>query len=146
MEPVPKHLGELIARDRIKLGLGQEDLAKKLNEIPEKPVNDYKKKPHVFYRSWIAKLEKGLLKRNLSDKMREFLQKALNGKENLYSTLPIGSKGSKIHAFEDPETDILPLIKEIAGKGKMKTLTFEQFLALHEAHSSLSKFVLSLFQ
>jgi hypothetical protein len=145
MEPI--HLGELVTKDRIRLNLNQADLSDKLNNASKKPINPYTKKSYRFNRSWLAKLETGNLTRGFSDDIRIFLKKNLEGDEKLYLTLPITIRDSKmVLRNKDKKIDILPLIKEIVNKGKMKTLTFEQLVALHNARSSLRTFNLDLFQ
>ena len=67
------YLGEIVRYDRVRLGLNQEDFSKRLQNGNNIPVDPHTKKPKLFCRTWVAKLEAGHLKRDLSDKLRMFL-------------------------------------------------------------------------
>lgn len=85
--------GELVQRDRERAGLSQEQFAAKLNEVPERdrPTDPYTKKPKVAMRGWIAKVEAGLLQRDLRIEVREWLARTLKSDVEVYRTLPLNA-------------------------------------------------------
>ncbi len=89
--------GELVQRDRERAGLSQEQFAAKLNEVPERdrPTDPYTKKPKAAMRGWIAKVEAGLLQRDLRLEVREWLARALKGDVEIYRTLPLNAAPQK---------------------------------------------------
>lgn len=89
--------GELVQRDRERAGLSQEQFAAKLNEVPaqNRPTDPYTKRPKVAMRGWIAKVEAGLLQRDLRVEVREWLARALNGDIAVYRSLPLTAAPQK---------------------------------------------------
>ena len=80
-------LGETVQRDREKVGLSQEELAGRLNSIGNPPLDPFTKKPKKAYRSWVAKVESGILQRDLRIEVRDWLARALNADPNIYKVL-----------------------------------------------------------
>jgi transcriptional regulator with XRE-family HTH domain len=136
-----KYLGELVKQDRVRHGWSQGELASELNNVQNKPLDPYTKKPKKFHRSWVAKLEKGFINRGIPLEVRRLLADVLSGDRDLYEGSPLQEE-----PFEDATSpdefkkqNILPLVKKVAQMEGLNCLNLEQFTALCEAHFSLQK-------
>lgn len=140
-----KNLCELVRHDRELAGLTQEQLATKLNETECRPMDTHTKKPKIASRTWLAKLEAGLLKRELSLNVRKWLAEKLNGNVSLYQTLPsnLNPGLSKKEAFIFGNLDVLPLVKFLA-KSDLDKITFDVLLDFLEAYRRCSEIGISL--
>lgn len=140
-----KNLCELVRHDRELAGLTQEQLATKLNEAEYRPIDAHTKKPKIASRTWLAKLEAGLLKRELSLDVRQWLAEKLNGNVSLYQILPsnLNPGLSKKEAFIFGNLDFLPLVKFLA-KSNLDKITFDDLYNFCEAHSRCSEIGISL--
>jgi len=137
-----EHLGQLVCQDREKLKLTQDDLVVRLNRMDNRPGDPLTKNLKVAYRSWIAKLEGGSLRRGLRSDVRHWLAKALDGDVSLYEELPL--RREAVIPLES-DYDILPLIKHIARSTKKGSkLTLGEFQHLCEAHKLCSGVGVSL--
>ena len=118
----PKHLGEIVRRDRGLAGLTQDQLVIKLNKVKDFPIDPFTKKPKRAHRSWIAKLESGSLSRELRVEVRQWLASALGGDSVLYKRLAVNLEGK--NSIPD-DFDVLPLVKRLA-QSKKSRLTFDK--------------------
>jgi len=128
-----ENLCELIKHDRELAGLTQAQLAEKLNEVEGRPIDPYTKKPKLALRTWLAKLEAGLLKRELSLNVRQWLAKTLNGNISLYQSLPNNPNKPQKEAFVFGNLDVLPLVKHLA-KSSWDKITFDDLYRLCEIY------------
>lgn len=138
-------LGKLVERDRELAGLTQDQLAKMLNETEHRPIDVFTKKTKIANRTWIAKLEAGLLRRELSLGVRQWLAKTLNGNIPLYQNLPNNlNKKPKRKVFTAGNLDILPLVKHLEKSG-MDKITFDELCRFCEVYERCLKIGISPF-
>ena len=128
------YLGELVRHDRRRLGLNQEDFSKRLQSGNNTPIDPHTKKPKLFSRTWVAKLEAGFLTRELSNELRMFLADITGGDKVFYELLPV-KKPQAVTLQEIGEHNVLPLIKYLANLSTER-LTFTQLVSLCKAHKS----------
>lgn len=130
-----RNLCELVKGDREKAGLTQDQLATKLNETECRPIDAHTKKAKIASRTWLAKLETGLLKRELSSNVRQWLAETLNGNVSLYQTLPsnLNTNKPKEKYVALGDSNVLPLIKFLA-KSNLKKITFDKFCRFCEIY------------
>jgi len=105
-------LGELVQKDRERAGLTQEQLASKLNSMSNLPLDPFTKNAKVARRTWIAKVESGLLQRDLRLEVREWIANALGGDLESYRTLPHSKNSDKVvpDSYEDLERCIRQVV------------------------------------
>lgn len=117
-------LGEQVRHDRLSgtPRLTMHKLIKRLNEMEDRPIDPFTEVKKKAYFSWVCNIEKGKLVRDLTPEVRRWLARALNGDEDQYLRLPIQNPIKNSVTIEDPDTDLLPLIKYLA-KTKSQTLT-----------------------
>ena len=99
----------LVKRDRYLCKLTQEEMAAKLNKL-KRPVDVRTKRKIKASRAWISRIEKGLLKEDLSLDVRQWLAEVLNGDIVLYKTLPFIDLASDDLSFEE-----LDYFRELMG-------------------------------
>lgn len=111
-------LGELVRKDRERAGLTQEQLAEKLNSMHSLPLDPFTKRAKVASRTWIAKVESGILQRDLRLEVREWLANVLGGDLEAYRTLPHStiSGQAESDAHEELERYIRDVLSRL-GKG-----------------------------
>lgn len=119
-----ENLCKLVKHDRELAGLNQDQLAKKLNEVEGRPIDPFTKKPKIASRTWVSKLEAGLLRRDLSLDVRQWLAKTLMGNISLYQTLPSSLGKPKKENLIFGNLDVLPLVKYLA-KSNLEKITLD---------------------